>query len=524
MQFPKNMLELLKKLKEEVLFLALLSIYVYLAWDRIFQDFWSDEIYTLKHFVFVPIVTTLNDYHVPNNHVLFSLLLNVYAKVVGLQHMTDAFLQPQTFRVIPLAFSVGTIFTVFRIGQLLSNRTSGVVSASILIFTLSFYEFGLQLRGYSLSIFLSTLITYFSLRYLITNSKYQPLLIGFLVTLLAYTIPSNYYFIFAILTAVIIRYVVLALLRVEPFEAESLFKSKSCLLVVTILLGVVVSLICYLPIIKDVFYNQYVDPIGIDLGRTFHTFYTVISGFLSRRSVIIVLFLLATCLVFRSKALIANNLNLAFLVILFCLPFIISAFRGDNPPPRTFINLSPVFAVIIGTLIATQLFNSRIRFLLVLTFCLYGVLSFHYEQSRLSGIVVSNLHKSHGPSRAQELNYAYYSYAYSPLKQIQEFLEKRTSGKTLVIGDAEPNGLEEYLKALNVDFEMTGLFIPDIDGRPWVGPSLGELVEIHWDGFFFVTRFPNRLFNDVVEHNLRVNIVPLSKNLTYHNFFYIEPL
>ena len=117
------MLELLKKQKEEVLLLVLLSMYVFLVWDRIFQDFWSDEIYTLKHFVFVPIVTTLNDYHVPNNHVLFSLLLNVYAKVVGLQHMADVFLQPQKVRVIPLAFSVGTIFTVFKIGQLLSNKT-----------------------------------------------------------------------------------------------------------------------------------------------------------------------------------------------------------------------------------------------------------------------------------------------------------------------------------------------------------------------------------------------------------------
>ena len=510
--------------KEEVLLLVLLSIYVFLVWDRIFQDFWSDEIYTLKHFVFVPIVTTLNDYHVPNNHVLFSLLLNVYAKVVGLQHMADVFLQPQKVRVIPLAFSVGTIFTVFKIGQLLSNKTSGIVSVSILIFTLSFYEFGLQLRGYSLSIFLSTLITYFSLRYLITNSKYSLLLIGCLVTLLAYTIPSSYYFILAILGAVIIRYIVLALSHVEPLEAGSLFKSKSFLLVVTIFLGVVVSLICYLPIIKDVFYNQYVDPIGIDLGRTFHTFYTVISGFLSRRSVIIVLLLLAACLVFRTRSLLANNLNLAFLIILFCLPFIISAFRGDNPPPRAFINLSPVFAVITGSFIAQQLFSSRIRFLLVLTFCLYGMLSFHYEQSRLSGIVLSNLHKSHGPSRTQELNYAYYSYAYSPLKQIQEFLEKRTSGKTLVVGDAEPNGLEEYLKALNVGFEITGLSIPDIDGRPWVGPSLRELTQMYPDGFYFVTRFPNRLFNDIVEQNLQMNIVPLSKNLTYHNFFYIEPL
>ena len=145
--------ELLKKQKEQVLLLVLLLIYVFLVWDKLFQDFWTDEIYTLKHFVFVPVLTTLNDYHVPNNHVLFSLLLNVYAKVVDLKHMADVFLQPQTLRVIPLVFSVGTIFTVFKIGQLLSNKTSGVVSVSILIFTLYFYEFGLQSRGYSLSIF-----------------------------------------------------------------------------------------------------------------------------------------------------------------------------------------------------------------------------------------------------------------------------------------------------------------------------------------------------------------------------------
>ena len=82
----------------------------------------------------------------------------------------------------------------------------------------------------------------------------------------------------------------------------------------------------------------------------------------------------------------------------------------------------------------------------------------------------------------------------------------------------------EYLKALNVEFEITGLSIPDIDGRPWVGPSIEELVEVYPDGFFFVTRFPNRLFYDVVGQHLRVNIVPISKKLSYHNFFFIEPL
>ena len=86
------------------------------------------------------------------------------------------------------------------------------------------------------------------------------------------------------------------------------------------------------------------------------------------------------------------------------------------------------------------------------------------------------------------------------------------------------DGLEEYLKALNVDFELTGLSIPDIDGRPWDGPSLRELTQMYPDGFYFVTRFPNRLYNELVNQNVKTNVVSLSKMLTYHNFYYIEPL
>ena len=59
--------------------IGLLIIFIGFYWiqkDHINLDFWNDEIYTLKHFVFAPITTTLSDYHVPNNHIFFNRIKN----------------------------------------------------------------------------------------------------------------------------------------------------------------------------------------------------------------------------------------------------------------------------------------------------------------------------------------------------------------------------------------------------------------------------------------------------------------
>jgi hypothetical protein len=45
-------------------------IYVIAAYINL--DFWHEEIYTLDHFVFVPISTIITDYRAPNNHTLIA--------------------------------------------------------------------------------------------------------------------------------------------------------------------------------------------------------------------------------------------------------------------------------------------------------------------------------------------------------------------------------------------------------------------------------------------------------------------
>ena len=340
---------------------------------------------------------------------------------------------------------------------------------------------------------------------------------------MGYTIPLNFYFLLSLFLSVIARYLLLELSETESRFSNNFFTTSSFLLVVSVSVGVLLSLVFYIPVIEDIFDNQYVNPTGIDLIRALKLFQLVGFGFLSRRSLLFVLLLLGLIFLFRKTLVSRENIELVFLLLLILFPFLISTLRGDNSPPRTFVNLVPIFSVFAGAVISRTLPSSKLSYLLVVLFCIQGIASFHYERHRLSSIVQGNLHRAYGPSRAQELNYSYYSYAYAPLDQIEEFLRNKDDNKILVVGDAEPNGLEEYLKALDIHFELTGLSIPDVDNRPWEGPSLSELVNKYPDGFYFVTRFPNRLFRDLVAQQIKAKIVTLSSKLTYHNFFYIDP-
>ncbi|MFK7775093.1 MAG: hypothetical protein AB8F94_23330 [Saprospiraceae bacterium] len=63
---------------EKIGLLLVFIAFYFIQKDHLNLDFWNDEIYTLKHFIFAPIATTLSDYHVPNNHIFFNLINNIY--------------------------------------------------------------------------------------------------------------------------------------------------------------------------------------------------------------------------------------------------------------------------------------------------------------------------------------------------------------------------------------------------------------------------------------------------------------
>jgi len=145
---------------------AFLTIPFFLLLGRLInRDFWYDEIYTLANYVFVPLDKTVLVFRDFNNHFLFSLFCKSWLAIVApgkdLFWLMD---RPYIIRAPLLIFPAVTIYYLYRIGTEFFNRRVAVLSIVLLITTIPYYYYAIQLRGYSMSIMLITIILYNYLR------------------------------------------------------------------------------------------------------------------------------------------------------------------------------------------------------------------------------------------------------------------------------------------------------------------------------------------------------------------------
>ena len=113
--------------------------------SRLNLDLWYDEAYTLDVFVSQPWVKIASDYSAPNNHVLYSLLL----RPVYLASDSEFFLRLPSF-----AFTVGTLWFVFRLTRRWAGLPAGALATLFLGLTQMFLIHTMEVRGYGLSMFL----------------------------------------------------------------------------------------------------------------------------------------------------------------------------------------------------------------------------------------------------------------------------------------------------------------------------------------------------------------------------------
>ena len=133
-------------------FLTLVSLMV--LSPRLFIDLWNDEIYTLKFFTLQPWDVTLWDYHVPNNHVFFNVLNHLVLSVLDVDSLKQLFLNPWITRLVPFISAIGTVWVLYKLGELIKDKLLGFLSGMVLLTTLAYVNFALQVRGYGLSVFL----------------------------------------------------------------------------------------------------------------------------------------------------------------------------------------------------------------------------------------------------------------------------------------------------------------------------------------------------------------------------------
>lgn len=114
--------------------------------SRLNLDLWHDEIYTVEYFVSRGPKFIATDYSLPNNHVLYSLLLwPVYL-------FSDSSFM---LRLPSLACMAGTLVLVFRLAQRWAGIGAAVLATALLGLNQMFLIHTIQVRGYPLSMLLT---------------------------------------------------------------------------------------------------------------------------------------------------------------------------------------------------------------------------------------------------------------------------------------------------------------------------------------------------------------------------------
>lgn len=474
--------------------LLLFIVFSIIQFTHLNIDFWNDEIYTIKHFILTPISNTLSDYHVPNNHIFFNLIQNIYLKLIGINNLRDVFETPWKLRIIPLIYSFATVYFTYQIGQKNINRTTGLLSIILLITTLPFYTFSLQIRGYGLSIMLGVVLVHQLLSYLKKPNTTTLITTGVIACLLFYTIPSNLYFLLSILFG-------LGIFSVQNHKTKSIISNKYSFLIYAISSGLLVGILLYTPIITDVFSNEYVKSGQLfNLSTLIVTIHRIAVATIYSHLIIIVLSSIG--LIIGYTALIKHNLISFLSLCIIIIPLLIISIIGQSAPPRIFTLSFPFISILLSLCIYggwNRYFQQDKRKEIILLFSIFliSIFSFSVELDKTEKKNVEYFHKN---GRIQDLYYQYYSTRYSPLKSIK-LLKSINKGKPVVVIDCEPHGIPNYLKEFNIQFYYAQAF---------------DSLLNHCDSFYVITNHP------FIVQNKNVTSKIINNEINYHNIISVQ--
>lgn len=494
---------LTSSLFEKIGLLLLFIAFYWIQKDHINLDFWNDEIYTLKNFVFVPISTTFSDYHVPNNHIFFNLINNIYLKIIGVENLFDLMDHPIKIRLLPFMYSCVALSYVYFLGKRFFNITVGSISVIILLFSISFFNFGLQLRGYSLSMMLLIMLTYHSFNYTQEKKKSDLVIIMILSCLAFYTVPVNLYpilgaFIFFFKMGLFFRY------KKNKLKSMNYLKISGYIFV-----GLLLGFFLYLPMFRQVFFNEYVLSKKLFNPEVFQILLPdVWKYFMGKKLVvnILVVFGMLSVLL-RKKSYFKKNANILLWAV-FLAPFLISFVRGEFIPDRALSMLLPIFSVLVsvGIYSAIQLVPrvERFSFLLIIPIGAYCFFTFNNDIKRVDAWLSHALQISH---RAQNLENNYYLSFFRPLDDIQYFIKNHyKDSEKIVVYDCEPHGFYNYMDKYKIEY-----IIPrDMDEYLKTKPK---------KEVFMVARFPNEFQNHISQIHPYYKVEQLRPDFSYNNFF-----
>lgn len=488
--------DILELIARVLFFLSLLIVGVYIIAPNLMVDFWYDEVLSLEEFILVPLSKTVTDYQVPNNHIFFSILMNLWLKLNGIETFTQAANNITIVRALPLMFSVGTLMMVDTIEEKITKKKKSRLALIVLLGIIPFYNTLAQVRGYGLSMLLSSVIFYYGYQFYENPSKGKGALVALFTALLLYTIPSNLY---AVLSALVVLGSIF-LYQCNKYHFLIALRFNAIRLIAWLLLGVGLGVLLYLPVGDQVVNNEYVQSEGLFRWAIWSEMVQVFGYIFMPHYIIPILIVVGLAVANRKKVDLKLVAALAAIVIL---PFIFSFIRGGNPFDRTFLWICP-FIAIIASILGSIIYHKWLKNTIVGYGDTYGKL---IATAMVIGIGVANIDiegkLNNGLKAAvkhQNIYYNYYQSNFNPhanLKLLKE--EHYQEGTQVFLHEVDKQAMHGYLPVHNIKWQ------PFKDTIPYLNK------------YYIVTAFENKAIKEYKQYDTAFEFRRINKKLDFVN-------
>ncbi len=439
-----------------ILGVAFCGFFIYSLYPLLVVDFWYDEVLSLEEFILVPLQKTVTDYSVPNNHIFFSLLMNIWLKLWGIETFAQAANTVFIVRSLSLIFAAITMLFVYKTGSLLDKLT-GLIALLALLSTIPFYNFAVQIRGYGLSIMLCSMLLFYALRFYNEPIKKWGIAVTILTALLLYTIPSNIY---TVLSALVVLGVIF-LRQCNNYHFRIALRFNAIKLMGCLLLGIGFGVVLFLPVGSQVVNNEYVKSEGLFRWGIWGEAATFYYYMFFNKGWMLPLILPSIFLFVKDEKVKSWTLVFAALLIL---PFIISFVRGGTPFNRTFLWVIPIFSVALGQLIA-PVFEIKIlrkyKQILVVAIVLLVSMNTTFQISTIFNKTKFNLSDE---VKSQNIYYNYYLGNYHPNRNLRNFKEQYyQKGTQVFLHEVDKYAMHGYLPIHNIKWQPYTGTIPTLN-------------------------------------------------------------
>lgn len=437
-----------------------IGLLLYFQYQYLFLDLWRDESFSFLNFALADFKTNMTYYPEPNNHIFFNLFNNVISRIVGVRDFFELFDYVYIFRFAQGLIAFATVYYVYLFAEKFYNLQTAWIATIVLVTTIPFLNFMMQLRGYNMSMFFTITSLYYS--YLFLEEQKNKQLYASVVSffLLMYTLPSNLYFFLTLMIVFAYHWSYSFFENNHLSLKERAYGLKENKSYWTLLwggaIGLIMTIMAYAPVLERMLNDKYLNKIPDDrffvLTNRFPDF---IMGMISERNLLITTMLVAVLyLFFKSK----DDKMLKYwlpLIPLIFLPFLFSLARNDFPQPRTFVIVAPLVALFIAVpishLIASlkispQLSNGLV--VLIFSYCsAVSLFEWNHNQMKLK----ENLAKS---IRAQGLYQNYFqSTIYNPYevaKEINDYYQENKFPVILAPKELDSRTLLDYLNKYKI--------------------------------------------------------------------------